>query len=251
MTTAEHAPPPSVDASIATLVERIAERVEPIQVWLFGSQARGDAHEWSDVDLLVVLDHAADRRACRVQINGLLSDVPIGADIFFTTAEQIVRRGRVAGTLLSNALEEGRLIYEQEDPYEATALEWLDTARLDLLMAERTIAQMDEEPGLAGPISWHAQQALEKSIKAALFLERIRVPRTHELEDLAELLPEAMREWTKGMNLNSLTYRGLGGRYPDYGPNPTPDEARQALSDARELYNQVTAEFQRRGITPE
>lgn len=253
MTTTERAQvdvPAMVDDLIATLVERIAEAVEPIQIWLFGSRARGDDDEWSDVDLLVVLDHAADRRACRAELSRLLTDIPIGTDILFATAEQIVRRGRVAGTVLNNALEEGKLIYEQEDPHAATALEWLRIAEGDLEIAEPAMARLDQRPGLANQMSWLAQQALEKSMKAALFLERIRVPRTHQLQDLAELLPDELREWTTGMELRSLTYRGLGGRYPDFGPNPSADEARQALAAARTFYDRVAAEFERRGVEP-
>ena len=151
MTTTERAQvdvPAMVDDLIATLVERIAEAVEPIQIWLFGSRARGDDDEWSDVDLLVVLDHAADRRACRAELSRLLTDIPIGTDILFATAEQIVRRGRVAGTVLNNALEEGKLIYEQEDPHAATALEWLRIAEGDLEIAEPAMARLDQRARL-------------------------------------------------------------------------------------------------------
>lgn len=244
----EAATPELVDGLIATMVERIAEAVQPIQIWLFGSQARGEADEWSDVDLLVVLDPESDRRACRLAVNDLFADIPIRNDVLFTTPEHILRRGRVAGTVLNNALEEGRLVYEDEDPHIATAVEWLETAGRDLEIAEMASSRMDTDAGFANQASWGAQQAFEKSVKAALFLEHIRFPRSHMLDELAELLPDQMREWTTGMELRNLTYRGLGGRYPDWGPNPTFDEARQAVSDARRFYDRVTAEFERRGL---
>ena len=237
-----------VDGLIATMVERIAEAVQPIQIWLFGSQARGDADEWSDVDLLVVLNPDSDRSACRLAVNDLFADIPIRNDVLFTTPEHIVRRGRVGGTVLNNALEEGRLVYEDEDPHIATAVDWLQTAGLDLEMAEYALSRVSENPGFRNQASWGAQQAFEKSVKAALFLEHIRFPRSHMLDELAELLPDQIREWTAGMELRNLSYRGLGGRYPDWGPNPTVEEARQALSDARHFYDRVAAEFERRGL---
>ena len=241
MTTADQA-----QSEVATIVERIAEAVQPLQIWLFGSRARGDQHAHSDVDLLLVLDGAADRRACRGKAYGQLEGLKLSADIIVVSAEQVVQRGRVAGTLLNNALEEGKLVYEQEDPHIATALEWLDQARRDLSFAERSLDSLDEEPGFADQLSWLAHQSLEKSIKAALFMQQIRVPLSHKLHELAELLPDGMREWTADMDLRGATYQGLGGRYPDWGPNPTVEQARQALADARRFHDQLAAELQRR-----
>ena len=241
-------PPAHQDAVVADFIEQVAAAVHPIQIWLFGSRARGDADEWSDVDLLVVLDREADRRACRTEVNRLQAELGIRSDVLLTNADHIVRRGHVGGTVLNNALEEGQLVYEQEDAHVATAIEWQLNARNSLRVAAMAAAQLDVEPELAGEVSWGALQSLEKSLKAALFLEHIRIPRTHKLHELAELLPDEMNAWTAGMNLAGTTYQGLGGRYPDWGPNPTVEEARQALSDAQRLHDQLVAEFQRRGV---
>lgn len=248
MTTVDHVTSLVVDDLIAGMVDRIAGAVHPIQIRLFGSRARGEAGRWSDVDLLVVVGEAPDRRACQVEIKSLLSDMPIGIDVVVTTPERIVRRGHVVGTVLHNALEEGKLIYEQEDAHQATALEWLNAAREDVAVANLALAQLDQPPGLAGPVCWHAQQIVEKSLKATLFLERVSVPHTHELDDLADLLPEEMRHWTAGLDLEWLLNQGFAGRYPDYESRPSTSDARRALSDARRVYEHVAAEFQRREV---
>lgn len=45
----------------ALVIRRIVEVLEPVQVWLFGSRARGDARADSDWDLMAVLpDDASD-----------------------------------------------------------------------------------------------------------------------------------------------------------------------------------------------
>ena len=43
------------DAAIAEITDRIVRQFEPERIILFGSQARGDADDRSDVDLLVVM----------------------------------------------------------------------------------------------------------------------------------------------------------------------------------------------------
>jgi uncharacterized protein len=54
------APRPASAEVIPTMVERIVHEFEPVQIILFGSQARGEARGDSDVDLLVVLPSAPD-----------------------------------------------------------------------------------------------------------------------------------------------------------------------------------------------
>ena len=64
---------------------------------------------------------------------------------------------------------------------------WLRRAKSDLVTARSALAGRDlVDPWVA---SFHAQQAAEKCLKAALIMEQIRFPRTHELELLRSLLP--------------------------------------------------------------
>src|SRR5262245_19029037 len=51
----------SIPPSLQPLMSRIETAYRPLEVWLFGSRARGEATSQSDWDLLVVLaDDAAD-----------------------------------------------------------------------------------------------------------------------------------------------------------------------------------------------
>ena len=47
---------------ISIMTERIVRAFDPLQIILFGSQARGDADRNSDIDLLVVFSEIADKR---------------------------------------------------------------------------------------------------------------------------------------------------------------------------------------------
>ncbi|MFQ5630414.1 MAG: nucleotidyltransferase family protein [bacterium] len=43
-------------AKIQAIASQIAQKFDPQKILLFGSYARGDSHQHSDVDLLVVMD---------------------------------------------------------------------------------------------------------------------------------------------------------------------------------------------------
>ncbi len=101
------------DGTVATMVERIVERFQPCRVMLFGSRAKGTATEWSDVDLLVVLEGVTDKRQATVEMRRALGDLMVSKDIVVTTEDEIQLRGHVLGTVLHAALSEGKTVYER------------------------------------------------------------------------------------------------------------------------------------------
>ena len=95
------------------MVDRIVDRFQPSRVLLFGSQARGTAQRWSDVDLLVVLPDLQDKRRTAIDIRRSLGDLPVSKDIVVATPEEVDRRGHVVGTILHAALRDGKVVYER------------------------------------------------------------------------------------------------------------------------------------------
>ncbi len=98
---------------IPEMTDRIIRNFHPVRIILFGSHARGNAHDESDVDLLVVLQEAEDKRKAAIQIRRAVADFPVFKDIIVTTPDEIERRGNIVGTVLRSALREGRVIYER------------------------------------------------------------------------------------------------------------------------------------------
>jgi predicted nucleotidyltransferase len=96
------------------LVAELAAEFHPIEVWLFGSVARGDDDADSDLDLLVVLDRydtsdaiALKRRAARA------ASVPAPFDVSFTDVTRMAARRHIAGTIERAAAREGALKYSR------------------------------------------------------------------------------------------------------------------------------------------
>ena len=98
---------------IPEMVDRIVREFDPEQIILFGSHARGDAHRWSDVDLLVVFREVTDRRELSIAIQMLLHDLFVAKDIIVTSTEDLRRLGTEIGTVHRRALSEGRTLYDR------------------------------------------------------------------------------------------------------------------------------------------
>ena len=64
--------------------------------------------------------------------------------------------------------------------------DWLRRARSDLALAKSTPAGGDVLPE---SLCFHAQQSVEKAIKAVLVFSGVPFPRTHNIGTLLELLP--------------------------------------------------------------
>ncbi|HLA16465.1 MAG TPA: HEPN domain-containing protein [Candidatus Limnocylindrales bacterium] len=131
------------------------------------------------------------------------------------------------------------------------AMAWLRRARSDLVTARRALADRDElDPWVA---SFHAQQAAEKYLKAALVVEQIRFPRSHELERLRSLLPTG---WTlpDEAALAAISRFAIAGRYPegmfDAGAEPTWSDAEEAVRVADTIGSAVIDTARARGIGP-
>ncbi len=101
---------------IPLMTERIVKRFHPRQVILFGSHATGSSGSDSDVDLLVVMHEAGDKRQTAIAIRRLLADLPVCKDIVVTSPEEIVIRGDLVGDILRPALRGGKILYDDRQP---------------------------------------------------------------------------------------------------------------------------------------
>jgi predicted nucleotidyltransferase len=104
----------SIRECLTEITDIVVNEFHPERIILFGSQARGDADERSDVDLLIVMPDEVDRRQTAVAIRRAIADVPVAADVVVTTPGEIARRGDLVGTVLRPALREGEALYRRQ-----------------------------------------------------------------------------------------------------------------------------------------
>jgi predicted nucleotidyltransferase len=74
---------------IETVTQRIVEAVNPRQIILFGSFARGDATIDSDLDLLIVQDTVQSDREVRRRLERVLLDRRFGLDLLVRTPAEV------------------------------------------------------------------------------------------------------------------------------------------------------------------
>ncbi len=91
---------PAAAEALPILSSRIVEGFAPLQVIVFGSQARGDAKPDSDIDLLVVMPDGTGKREARVAMYGTLRGIRVGTDLIVTTPSDIETYGHLVGTVL-------------------------------------------------------------------------------------------------------------------------------------------------------
>jgi predicted nucleotidyltransferase len=94
------------------IVSRIVEHAHPERILLFGSYARGVAHEGSDLDLLVVVSETTPRRECSVRLYRALAGIGVSKDIVVVHPSDIERLTGVPGTIVAPAVAEGKVLYD-------------------------------------------------------------------------------------------------------------------------------------------
>jgi predicted nucleotidyltransferase len=101
-------------AAIDVMVRRIAERFSPDRIILFGSHARGDAREDSDIDLLVLFGEVDDPHARAAELyTALIGCSAQPKDIVVSTTARFERYRNVVNTVYWPASREGRVMYER------------------------------------------------------------------------------------------------------------------------------------------
>jgi HEPN domain-containing protein len=114
---------------------------------------------------------------------------------------------------------------------------WISKADSDLATADLLV----KAGGPFDTACYHAQQAIEKYLKAIIAFSGAAIPRTHNLEELGDRATEAIPTLALDADeLAEITPYAVELRYdPDFWPDL--ETAREALSAARRIRAQALA----------
>lgn len=126
---------------------------------------------------------------------------------------------------------------QHEETRRKIVAEWLRKADADMNLAKHLLS---ERAPYTNAIAFHSQQAAEKYLKAFLTCYQINFPKTHDLEELLDLvetkeagLAESLRDSIV------LSPYGVELRYPGDSPDATAEEAQQAVELADKVHTAV------------
>ena len=94
------------------MIRRIVDRFHPERIILFGSYARGNPTSDSDLDIIVVLPVQGSTRKKANEIDLALADRTVPLDLIVVTPEQFQQQRKIIGSIVSEALREGKVVYE-------------------------------------------------------------------------------------------------------------------------------------------
>lgn len=111
----EKTPPgPKKPSFVDAVVERLVEELSPKKVILFGSGARGEMEDESDLDFLVILDEVDDHRSQTARAHEALRGMKgrPSVDLVICSRDDVDQWGNVVGHVINEALVDGRVVYD-------------------------------------------------------------------------------------------------------------------------------------------
>jgi predicted nucleotidyltransferase len=95
------------------IIRGILSVSSPQKIILFGSYARGDFNQDSDLDILVVMEGAASPRSESIRLHRALRGLMVPIDIIVATPDQLEKYRHTIGLIYREALNEGKVLYER------------------------------------------------------------------------------------------------------------------------------------------
>jgi len=202
------------------LKEAILNAYDPEAIILFGSLGRGDADEFSDVDLLLVMETDRDADEFSKEIGRYLDPLAKDKHIIMKTPWDFCRQRDIPGTIVFSAAREGQILFDKKD-WERPHLprDSYETRKQAVIHQEYILsahdflnkAQSSLHCGQLFRCRDFARFAAVRAIKGLFVKHDIHPPRE---TDLVKLLSKA-----EELEPDLMRYTGLMGELNNYCPD--------------------------------
>lgn len=114
-----HASDHTLPDCLCGMVDVIVDEVDPSRIVLFGSQARGDATDASDVDLLIVVDEPFENEKDRVEtmthLWRALSEIRGPKDLLVYSRDEVERWRDASNHVIARSRREGEVLHRSRE----------------------------------------------------------------------------------------------------------------------------------------
>ncbi|MDD1729413.1 MAG: nucleotidyltransferase domain-containing protein [Methanospirillum sp.] len=115
-----HASPVLSSSAISPVVDEIVRRIlsiiHPEKIILFGSYAKGNQTQDSDIDILIIMNSTLPRHKRSIPLYRALMDIHIPQDILVYTPKEVAEWAEVSSSFITSSLQSGIVLYDKNSP---------------------------------------------------------------------------------------------------------------------------------------
>lgn len=101
-----------LQSEIKKITDQLIKNYQPQKIILFGSAARGDYKEDSDIDMLIIKD-TAKRRIDRIKDVLLAVDYSVPFEPLVYSPREVEKRTNLGDSFILEVLNQGKILYER------------------------------------------------------------------------------------------------------------------------------------------
>ena len=100
------------DTEIENIVKQLIRRYKPEKIILFGSLAKGEIYQGTDIDLFIIKRDVPDLGVDRIRQLDTIIKYRLATDFIVYKPEELEQRLKLGDPFVKSILEEGKVLYD-------------------------------------------------------------------------------------------------------------------------------------------
>jgi len=100
------------DTEIENIVKQLIRRYKPEKIILFGSLAKGEIHQGTDIDLFIIKRDVPELGVDRIRQLDTIIKYRLATDFIVYKPEELEQRLKLGDPFVKSILQEGKVLYD-------------------------------------------------------------------------------------------------------------------------------------------